>query len=87
LIERGLLTPDAELTGEGTQVRQWVEERTDEGGAVPWQAIGTEATARTAELLTPISLHIAQNNAAMEVNPMALSPVAELSRPMAERAG
>jgi hypothetical protein len=87
LVERGLLTPDGELTGEGTRLRHWVEERTDEGGALPWQAIGAAATARTAELLTPISLQIAQINSAMQVNPMGLAAVDELSRPMAERAG
>ncbi|WP_325161820.1 SCO6745 family protein [Actinophytocola sp.] len=87
LVDRDLITPAAELTDAGAELRRWVEERTDEGGALPWQAIGADATARTAALLTPISLSLAQANSAMEVNPMALSPVAELSRPMAERAG
>jgi hypothetical protein len=80
LVGRGQLAQDGTLTEEGMAVRRWVEERTDESGAIPWQAIGAEATTRTAELLTPISLRIAEINEAMAVNPMGLAAAAELSR-------
>ncbi|HEV2782084.1 MAG TPA: hypothetical protein VGX25_22055 [Actinophytocola sp.] len=87
LVDRGLLTEGGEPTAEGAALRAWVEERTDAGAAVPWLAIGREATERVAELLTPIALRIAERNEAMAVNPLGLSPVAELSGLMAERAG
>jgi Helix-turn-helix family len=87
LAGRGLLTGDAGLTAEGAELRRWVEERTDDSAATPWRAIGAADTARVVDLLSPIALHIARANSAMETNPMGLSAVAELSRTMAERAG
>ncbi|WP_460519764.1 SCO6745 family protein [Flindersiella endophytica] len=79
LTSRGLLTATG-LTEAGAALRAWAESRTDEGAALPWHAIGEQATARAATLLTPIALRIAQGNEAMAVNPMALDPVAELIR-------
>ncbi|HEU5470078.1 MAG TPA: hypothetical protein VFV67_05445 [Actinophytocola sp.] len=87
LAGRGLLDGAGGLTASGVALRGWVEERTDVEAATPWQAIGAADTARVVELLTPLSLHIARTNTAMANNPMGLSAVAELSRPMAERAG
>jgi hypothetical protein len=80
LTERGLVDPGGAITEEGRALRRWVEERTDASAAVPWQAIGAEATTRAAELLTPISLRIAEANEAMRQNPMALSAATELAK-------
>jgi hypothetical protein len=87
LTDRGLLTETGTPTAEGVALRNWVEDRTDKEAARPWRAIGAEATARAADLLTPISFRLAKANEAMAVNPMALAPVAELSRLVTERAG
>jgi Helix-turn-helix family len=87
LAGRGLLTGTGELTGSGSALRRWVEERTDESAAVPWLAVGEQVTARVAELLTPISLRLAGANEAMKVNPLAIAPVAELTRLAADGAG
>jgi hypothetical protein len=85
LVDRGLLTAGGALTPEGSALRRWVEEKTDEGAEIPWQGIGSEATARAAELLTPIALRIAEANEAMRVNPLGLASAQELAR-LAERA-
>jgi helix-turn-helix protein len=87
LVSRGLMTDTGELTGEGAALRAWVEERTDSEAEAPWLALGSEGCARLAELLDPIALPIAAANEAMKVNPIGLSPVAELTRLAAERAG
>jgi hypothetical protein len=80
LVERGLLTEQAELTTEGAALRQRVEEQTDLAASRPWQQLGERRTERLAELLTPMALRIAQVNQFMEVNPMGLAPSAELVR-------
>ncbi len=77
LTGRGLLA-DGKLTEQGAAVRAWVEQRTDQAAAAPWQTIGEAATERLAQLMTPISLRIAQANDAIRVNPMALDAVREL---------
>lgn len=87
LVLRGLLTGDGALTEEGAALRAWVEQHTDREAEVPWQAAGEEVTARVADLLGPVSLRIARSNEAMNVNPMAIDPVRELTRMAAERAG
>ncbi|MFB9907915.1 SCO6745 family protein [Allokutzneria oryzae] len=71
LTDRGLLADD-ELTPEGDDLRAWCEQRTDDGAAVPWVAVGEEATQRFAELLTPIARTLAAGNEAFKNNPMAL---------------
>lgn len=80
LIDRDLLTTTGALTEAGVALRAWIESRTDEAAALPWLAIGEEATARAAALLTPIALRIAEGNEAMALNPMALDAAAELTR-------
>jgi hypothetical protein len=86
LAGRGLLTADGALTPDGAALRRWVEDRTDESAAGPWREIGADATARAAELLTPISLRIAELNEAMKLNPLGLASAAELSRLAADGA-
>jgi hypothetical protein len=80
LADRGLLARDGALTDDGAALRRWVEDKTDEGAEIPWQGIGSEATDRAAELLTPIALRIAEANEAMRVNPLGLASEQELSR-------
>lgn len=87
LRARGLVTEQAELTTEGTVLRRWVEDRTDQSASAPWRGIGEDATTRLTELLTPISLLVAQANEAMAVNPLGLSAEAELARAVTEGAG
>jgi hypothetical protein len=78
LVERGLLTASGQLTEAGVELRRWVEERTDQAAAAPWQAIGHTDAARFDELMTPIARQLAANNDAMRANPMGLNAASEL---------
>jgi hypothetical protein len=55
LRDRGWLTADGELAGEGRDARRGYEHTTDELAEGPWQGIGTEATAELAGLLHPLA--------------------------------
>lgn len=55
LRERGWLDPDLVFTELGRQRRDWIEARTDELAAAPYDAIGVEGCARLRELSRPIS--------------------------------
>lgn len=55
LRERGWLDPDLALTELGRERRNWIEARTDELAAGPYDAIGTDGCARLRELCRPIS--------------------------------
>jgi hypothetical protein len=80
LTERGLWNADEDgLTKRGTALRAWIEERTDDAAAGPWDALGAAATARLAELLDPMALTLARQNEAMRVNPLGLDAEAELT--------
>jgi hypothetical protein len=72
LRARGLVTADEQLTGAGAELRQWVEDRTDQAAARPWRALGVEATARLDALLTSFARILAWHNDAMKNNPMGL---------------
>lgn len=72
LRERGLVTQDEQLTLAGAELRQWVEDRTDQAAARPWRELGAEATARLDTLLTRFGRTLAGNNDAMRTNPMGL---------------
>ncbi len=52
---RGWLDPDLALTDLGRERRTWIEQRTDELAAAPYDAIGTDGCARLRELARPIS--------------------------------
>lgn len=52
---RGWLDPDLALTDLGRERRAWIERRTDELAAAPYDAIGTDGCARLRELARPIS--------------------------------
>jgi len=79
LADRGLLTSTGELTEQGHECRRWVEERTDQAAAAPWQAIGPDNAARLHALLTPMARTLANQNDAMRTNPMALNAAGELA--------
>ncbi len=55
LRERGWLDPDLAFTELGQERRNWIEARTDELAAAPYDAIGTDGCARLRELCRPIS--------------------------------
>jgi hypothetical protein len=55
LRERGWLDPDLGFTDLGRERRQWIEERTDELAAAPYDAIGVDGCSRLRELSRPIS--------------------------------
>jgi hypothetical protein len=52
---RGWLDPDLALTDLGRERRAWIERRTDELAAAPYDAIGVDGCARLRELARPIS--------------------------------
>jgi hypothetical protein len=56
LTERGWLTADGRATPEGIDRYQQIEATTDALAAVPWNALGPDATARLADLLHPLAV-------------------------------
>jgi hypothetical protein len=55
LIARGYLSPDGRATEPATATLAAVEAATDRAAQAPWTALGADAVARTATLLTPIA--------------------------------
>lgn len=55
LRERGWLDPDLALTELGRERRDWIEQRTDELAAAPYDAIGVEGCERLRTLCRPVS--------------------------------
>ncbi len=55
LRERGWLDPDLAFTDLGRERRNWIEQRTDELAAAPYDAIGVDGCTRLRELCRPIS--------------------------------
>jgi hypothetical protein len=55
LRERGWLDPDLAFTELGRERREWIEARTDELAAAPYDAIGPDGCTRLRELCRPIS--------------------------------
>jgi hypothetical protein len=55
LRERGWLDSDLAFTDLGRQRRDWIEARTDELAAAPYDAIGPDGCARLRELCRPVS--------------------------------
>lgn len=75
LQTRGLLDPDGALTADGVELRAWVEQRTDEGAAPSWHALGTQRAERLVELMAPLVRAIIAGNGLMLGNPMGLRPL------------
>jgi hypothetical protein len=55
LRERGWLDPDLDVTELGRERRRWIEARTDELAAAPYDAIGVDGCERLRTLSRPIS--------------------------------
>lgn len=53
LRERGLLDRHAELSGEGFEVRELVEDLTDDLAVAPWETAGEDAAERLLDLTVP----------------------------------
>ncbi|CRK58964.1 hypothetical protein [Alloactinosynnema sp. L-07] len=79
LRERGLLSSDGTLSDEGRELRETVEDLTDEAAVAPWAELGEQGTARLVELLAPLSLRLSEQNEVMRRNPMGLNPTAALA--------
>lgn len=79
LADRGLVTAEGTITSAGTALRAEIEQRTDELAAAPWQALGAEKTQRLADLLRPLAKTLADQNDAMQTNPMAIDARSALS--------
>jgi hypothetical protein len=71
LADRGLVA-DGAITPAGTALRAQIEQTTDELADAPWQALGAEKTHRLADLLRPMAKSLADQNEAMQSNPMAI---------------
>ncbi|SER60813.1 SCO6745 family protein [Actinokineospora terrae] len=74
LLERDLLAAPGVLTDFGVELRQSVEDLTDEAAAAPWLQLGEQGTARFVSLVAPLALRITRLNDVMRPNPMALAP-------------
>jgi len=55
LRSKGWLDPDLALTDLGRERRAWIEQRTDELAAAPYDAIGVDGCERLRELVRPVS--------------------------------
>jgi len=75
LVARGLLDPAGRLTGHGTEVRAWVEERTDSGAMASWDALGERRCDRLLELAAPLVARIVDGGGFLPGNPMGLRPL------------
>jgi hypothetical protein len=71
LADRGLLSGEA-ITPAGTALRAEIEQTTDELAEAPWQGLGPEKTQRLVDLLRPLAKSLADQNEAMQTNPMAI---------------
>ncbi|WP_031161124.1 SCO6745 family protein [Streptomyces durhamensis] len=76
LRERGLLAADGSLDAAGMAVRAEVEALTDAAAEGPWTALGTERTARLAELLNPLARAVEGSGLLPPGNPVGLTRVA-----------
>ena len=54
----GWLDPDLAFTDLGRERRAWIEQRTDELAAAPYDAIGVDGSARLRELVRPVSVAV-----------------------------
>lgn len=72
LQQRGLLDEQGLLTLAGTQVRQAIEDRTDQLALPPWHHLGRERSERLLALAQPISQRIVDQGGIPRVNPMGL---------------
>jgi hypothetical protein len=78
LVDRELLHTDGTVTEQGTELRAWVEQRTDQAAVAPWRALGLRRSDRLDALITPIARRLADTNESMRANPMGLNAASEL---------
>lgn len=63
LVDRGLMSAEGGLTGEGDALRRRVEDATDRMAAAPWRALGDDGLARLGELGRPWARRAVANGA------------------------
>ncbi|MGW3210616.1 SCO6745 family protein [Streptomyces sp. NPDC001135] len=73
LGERGLLAADGSLTTAGAAARAEVEALTDAAAEGPWTALGSERSARLAELLDPLAHKVESSGLLPPGNPVGLT--------------
>lgn len=80
LADRGLVdAADGAMTPVGRRLRAEVEAATDRLSEAPWRRLGASASARLAELLTPLASRIVTGGGVPYPNGMGVPPVPELS--------
>ncbi|HEV2786744.1 MAG TPA: hypothetical protein VGV67_10175 [Solirubrobacteraceae bacterium] len=79
LRARGLLDERDALTDAGPSLRTWIEDRTDELAAVPWQRLGDERTAAFERAIAAAAAPILAAQLIPFPNPMGLSPRDEVA--------
>jgi hypothetical protein len=70
----GVLTADGRLTDAGRRLHAEIEDATDAAAATPWHAVGAAATARLADLLTPLAAAVWDSGTLPQPNPVGLVP-------------
>jgi hypothetical protein len=70
----GVLTADGQLTDAGRRLHADIEDATDAAAATPWHAVGAAATARLADLLTPLAAAMWDSGTLPQPNPVGLVP-------------
>jgi hypothetical protein len=70
LRAEGVLAADGRLTDAGRRLHAEIEDATDAAAAAPWRALGDAATARLAELLTPLAAAVLASGTFPEPNPV-----------------
>ncbi|GEL22312.1 hypothetical protein PSU4_12660 [Pseudonocardia sulfidoxydans NBRC 16205] len=68
----GVVDTDGRLTDTGRTLHDDVEAATDDAAEAPWQTLGPDATARLAELLTPLAAAVARSGMIPEPNPVGI---------------
>jgi hypothetical protein len=72
LVARGLLDESGRLTPAGTELRAWVEERTDALALAPWRSLGEADAERLLELLDQPVRDVVDGGGVPFPNPMGL---------------
>jgi hypothetical protein len=75
LRDRGLVAADGQLTESGRELRQRIEQLTDELALPPLQRLGSEPTRRVVELATPLARALQGQGIPPSPNPIGLPPV------------
>nr|WP_146169493.1 hypothetical protein [Actinoplanes italicus] len=70
LLDRGLFDLDGRITPEGTALRDWVEQVTDEAAAQPWRRIGEDRIALIHQFLTRLSSRLIDTGLMRAVTPV-----------------